>query len=589
MTDMQHDPISDALLQAIGEGLTAGRDGGSPGDPGGPAPAPEDGPPPEAEGAALPLNDYGNGLRVGLYFGRDLFFVPRLGWHCWDGRRWGADEDALQVRKFAQRIAERIMAERFHIEVPAHLERALAHFEPVKEELETLERLKETERDEAQTERLLELRALRRADEEARKQIGKARADHVSFAKSSGNTTRISNMMKEAQPELATDVADLNPNTLDICCENGVIELRLETDAHGTAWGEDGPKATARLVPHDRGQRITKMVAAPYQPDAPRPVFEAFLARVLPDADVRALVKRWFGYCLTGETGEQKLAFLYGHGRNGKSTLVDLLARIVADYGTTLPIESLTGSEQRKGSDATPDLVRLPGARFVRASEPEQGQKMKEALVKALTGGEPILVRRMMQEFVEIQPQFKLTISGNYKPEVRGADDGIWRRIMLIPFTEQIPEDEVDPMLARKLWDERAGIFAWMVEGALEWMQTGLRPPASILDATQEYRKESDPMRLFLQTECEITGDDEDKIAAKFLGQAFNAWMSGNGDDPWRPRTTGMALRKRAETVKSEDGKGFYLVKASTNFYHGIRLTDAARLAADAWVGAGKD
>lgn len=573
--------MSDQKYDAISEALKAAEEIGADPAPQGPPETAEDARPLEAGAVALPLNDYGNGCRMVHYYGADLAFVPRLGWHRWDGRRWAADEDGLEVRRVAQKIAGHIAAERFYIEAPDHLALALSTFEAVAEEHADLCKKGRDEITPAEAERLAELRELEKADCAARKVLSKLRADHMSFSKSSGNSGRITNMMMECEPELSIRVDQLNANGLDICCESGVLQLRLIEDPHAAEWGDTRARASAELVAHDRAHMITKMVAAPYAPAAPRPAFERFLDQILPDPEVRGFLKRWFGYCLTGETGEQKLAFLYGHGRNGKSTLVDVIAKILADYGTSLPIESLTGTEQRKGSDATPDLVRLPGARFVRASEPEQGQKMKEALVKALTGGEPILVRRMMKEFVEIEPQFKLTISGNYKPEVRGADDGIWRRIMLVPFDQQIPEEDVDPLLKNKLWQERAGIFAWMVEGAIEWMETGLRPPASIVAATADYRRESDPVRLFLETECMITGDDEDRVSAKVLGEAFNLWMVGNGDDAWKPRTTGAAIKKRAETVRSAEGHAFRLVKASTNFYYGIRLGAQAAVRAE--------
>ena len=579
MRRIDMDPVTAAILAAQEV------DGAAPPPPEG---ASEGGPPLEAEGATFPLNDFGNGRRVCLYFGRDLMFVPRLGWHVWDGRRWAADEDEIEVRKLAQKVSERILREQFHLEVPPELEATVAEFKGVEAEMADLRAVAEADRTAAQVKRLDALEVLHKAYEAARDALSKIRSAHVSHARNSGNSSKISNMLTEASTTSAVRLAELNKEPMHVCCENGVIRLRLAPDPHSEAWGGPSLVPRADVIPHHRDQRMTKMLAAPYEPDAPRPHFEAFLERILPDPELRGLLKRWFGYCLTGDTSEQKLIFLYGQGRNGKSTLVDVIAKILADYGATLPIESLTGAEQRKGSDATPDLVRLPGARFVRASEPEQGQRMKEALIKALTGGEPILVRRMMQEFIEIQPEFKLTLSGNYKPEVRGADDGIWRRIMLVPFGEQIPLSEVDRALSVKLWAERAGILAWMVEGALEWMDKGLAPPASILEATEDYRRDSDPLRVFLETECEITGDKGDQVNAKFLGDAFRAWMVGNGDAEWRPRAVSLGLRKRSETLQGPDGARFWLHKAGTNFYRGVKLRPEAKTRAEVYQSANR-
>lgn len=581
---MQENPIREAFAAAIpvdmDEAEAAPRADDAPEDA---APAGMEPPPvlpedaPEAEAATFPLNDYGNGQRMAHYYGRDTLFVPRLGWCRWDGRRWASDEDQILVRRDAQKIAARIMHEIPFIALEDWQRATLERWHQVRNDYTELKDKKSTELTETDAARLSDLEQMRRDAAKVQDILDRAKAAHRAHAKTSGNSGRISNMMLEAQPALAVTVDELNADPMQLCCENGVLHFTWAEDAHDKAWGGSGRVPQVDLLPHVREQRITKMARAHYRPDAACPEWDRFLARVQPAPEVRAFLKRWFGYSLTGSTTEQKLAFLYGHGRNGKSTLVDVLARIMDDYSSTIPIETLTGTEQRKGSEATPDLVRLPGARFVRASEPEQGQKMKEALIKALTGGEPILIRRMMQEFVEITPAFKLTISGNYKPEIRGADDGIWRRVMLVPFLEQIPADEVDPALPAKLWAERDGILRWMVEGCLEWMDKGLQPPAVVTEATAAYRLDSDPLRMFLESECDITGSPEHFETARDLGDAFNAWLLDSGTSAWGMRQTANGIKRRAENVTGAGGEVFRAAKRSTTGYLGIRLHDAAR------------
>ena len=578
------DAEEEIRLDGEGAGCAPVGDVAPPSAPPPDAPIP-DAPPLEKEAAEMPLNDYGNGSRLVHYYGHDLLFVPRLGWHRWDGRRWASDEDAITVRLDAQEIGARIMKEAEFLFLSEVELNVVAEAEAAKSEAAEIRKIAIDDRSVAQVGRLEEIEALGRRADAARAALSKRKREHASFSKQSGNTSRISNMLTEAQPRLATAIGDLNPHRLDICCQNGVVRLRAEPDPVDVAMGAafPGTLAEADLVPHARDQKITKMVAAAYDPDAVCPTFDAFLARIQPQEDMRTFLQMWFGYCLTGETHEQKLAFLYGGGRNGKSTLVDVIARILSDYSTTLPIETLTGTEQRKGSDATPDLVRLPGARFVRASEPEQGQKMKEALVKSLTGGEAILVRRMMQEFVEIEPEFKLTISGNYKPEVRGADDGIWRRILLVPFLQQIPDADVDGALPAKLWAERDGIFAWMVRGALLWLENGLALPDAIREATEIYRTESDPARQFLSSECEITGHNGDWVSAADLGGAFNGWLLRNGTASWGKRQTSNAFKLRAGNVRGPGGGCYSEKKRSISGYMGLRLTASAKECLEAW------
>ncbi|MBV1929475.1 MAG: hypothetical protein KUG81_08200 [Gammaproteobacteria bacterium] len=535
----------------------------------------------EARCAGLPLNDYGNGQRLAEYYGHNILYVPRLGWYRWGERRWLPDEDELKVRRDAQKIAGRILGEiPFIVLEPWQLD-ALNLYLATQGELTKLERVKD--RTEEQAERLAILREIQTKGQGVQELLQKAKAEHRKHSRSTGNTPKISNMLLEARVAAATTVGALNADPLMLNCETGVVHFVQEADAHDGAWGDGAPVWQAKLLPHDRGQMISKMAEAGFDPEVKFdgrkqcPVFMDFLEDIQREKDVRDFLQRWFGYSLTGLTREQKLAFFFGGGRNGKSTLVDVVARILADYGTTLPIETLTGSEQRKGSDATPDLVRLPGARFVRASEPEQGKKFKEALVKALTGGEAIMIRRMMQEFVEIDPEFKLTISGNHKPEIRGADDGIWRRVLLVPFNEQVKEENIDPDLAEKLWAERDGILAWMIAGCLDYLENGLGVPETVRKATDEYRNASDPMRVFLTTECTITGAADDFETGRDLGDAFNTWLISIGDTPWGKRTTSNRIKERAGVVKGESGFTFEAHKISDTGYRGIVLSDAAR------------
>lgn len=574
------DPIHRAFARA--EPVEAGRPADDPPPDGPPsdAPPPEayaEEIPPEAEGAQFPLNDYGNGQRLALYYGQNALFVPRLGWFRWDGKRWAADEDEIRVRRDAQAIAGRITAEIRHIALEDWEREALDQWYLVRADYAKLSAKKKDDMTESEAATLIEMEAARALGQPIADRMADERKTRRAWAKSSGNTARISAMMAESKTLLATPVADLNSDPWMICCENGTLRFSMGEDPHAAAWGGPAKIPQVEILPHDRGDRITKLALAQYDPQAACPNWVAFLDRVQPDPEDRAFLQRWFGYGLTGITSEQKLAFFFGGGRNGKSTCVDVIARIMGDYASTIPIETLTGADQRKGSDATPDLVRLPGARIVRASEPEQGQKMKEALIKALTGGEPIMIRRMMQEFVEITPEFKLTISGNHKPEVRGADDGIWRRIMLVPFAQQIPAEEVDPDLPVKLWAERDGIFAWMVEGCLEWMRGGLRPPASVEAATAEYREDSDPLRTFLTSECEITGSPGDFEKGRDLGDAFNAWLLEAGLSTWGRRTVANGIKARSENVKGEGGAVYSPGKRSDTGYFGIRIKPAAR------------
>lgn len=522
--------------------------------------------------AAYPLNDYGNGQRLVEYFGDDILFVPRLGWNKWNGRFWQADDDELDVRRSAQKIAGRILQEVPFIALESWETDALDRWASVETEIKEIEKIKQGDRSPDQIDRFAVLAEIRSQAMRINERLQKAKASHRAHAKNTGNTSKISNMMQEAQVAVAATVDALNANELMVNCQNGTLEFVHEVDEHDAAFGDADPKWRVNLLPHDRAHLISKMMLADFDADAQCPNWMKFLETIQPDPLVRGFLQRWFGLTLTGIKTEQKLAFFHGSGRNGKSTMIDTIARIMSDYGTTIPIETLTGSDQRKGSDATPDLVRLPGARLCRASEPEQGQRMKEALIKALTGGEAIMIRKMQKEFVEIEPEFKLVISGNHKPEVRGADDGIWRRILLVVFDVQIASEDVDEALPRKLWAERDGIFAWMVAGCIDYLNAGLQVPDSINAATNEYREDSDPVRVFLQTQCTISGMPDDFVKGRDLVDAFVAYQLNEGLPPWGRRTISNAIKAREGVVKGEDGVMYRHGKRSDTGYIGIRI-----------------
>jgi putative DNA primase/helicase len=161
------------------------------------------------------------------------------------------------------------------------------------------------------------------------------------------------------------------------------------------------------------------------------------------------------------------------------------MADVMGNYAVTLSVDSFAGEGRRSGAEATPDLARLPGARLVAASEPESGVHLKESLIKTLTGGERIPVRRLQQEFIEVIPQFKIVMVGNHKPVIRDTSDGIWRRVLLVPWEIQIEQGKVDRLLPEKLRAEREGVFAWLVRGALDYLELGLAVPERVSAANQ--------------------------------------------------------------------------------------------------------
>ncbi|MCS6624353.1 phage/plasmid primase, P4 family [Roseibacterium beibuensis] len=570
------------------------RTGDPPHDPaaaGDPGPAPDDrGPPDEGEAhhariakaAALPLNDYGNGKRLVIHNGEDLLFVPRVGWFTWAGTHWQKDPDRLAVRRMAQALAPLILEEVGFVPKTPRIAGLLDTLAEDRRARLDLERLPPAEREEDHQKKLDQLDRSIEATEKKLSGYQKSIDRIRTHAKNAGNSGPLQHMIEEAEPTLARALEDLDADPLAINTAAGLLRFSVVDGSEDGA----GKVADYTLEAPARDQLQSKLVPVAFDPDADCPRFDAFLAEVQPDPDMRAFLQRWFGLSLTG-LPVQAMAFFYGMGANGKSVLTDLMAKIAGDYAATVRIESLTGTARRGGGDATPDLVPLIGARMARTSEPDQGTQLQEGLIKEMTGGEPILVRALRSDFIEIRPIFKLTMSGNHKPAIRGTDDGIWRRVMLVPFNEQIPVERRNPNLVAELMGEAPGVLNWMVEGLLSYLEIGLAPPDAVRAATEEYRRESDPLGEFLATCCVVTADPSDAIRAAELVNAFALFLLERGDTPWKNRTVSLHLADKAARWRHpETGKSFVKGKASVSQYLGLRFTDAF---ARRWDAAPKD
>ena len=356
-----------------------------------------------------------------------------------------------------------------------------------------------------------------------------------SWAIRSQSTASIAGMltMARSEPAVSLAVKDLDTDPWLLNTPSGTIDLR-----------------TGTLTPSRREDLITKITAASFDPDAGCPRWERFLEEVFtkadltPDRDLIEYIRRLVGYSLTGSVREQMLAILYGTGRNGKGVFTNTLRYMLGDYGWVTPAELLLS----KRSDAHPTgLAALWGRRVVVSAETDQGRRLDESLIKNLTGGDPIAARRMREDYWEFAPEFKLMLATNYKPEIRGTDEGIWRRIHCIPFLRTIDPADADDSLEDTLRDEWPGILAWAVRGCLAWQDGGLCPPGAVVEATRSYRREQDAIQRFID-ECCDTSSRLEQVAAAKLYNAYKAWCETTGEHQVTATVFGTELNTRGFT-----------------------------------------
>lgn len=527
-----------------------------------------------------PQNDIGNSRRLRHRSGGDLVHVQNIGWYVWDKRRWCEDVDDAHVRPLAHETVEAIYLEPLIMqptkkEAEAITEAQRAHERALEiphdinalDDLPDLSKGERKRRTQVLRDELMRVRGVVARGAMARKALSARQTQRRRFANSSGNTGKIDGMLTEAAAYLSRPVNDFDAEDLALNCENGTLRFIAAEDMENPDEASTRYIWSTRLDPHRQKDLFAKLAPVLYVVGATCPIFDKFISQILPDESVRSYVQRFFGYGLTARTSEQVFCIFHGEGRNGKSTLVDIIATLMGDYATTVPIASLMNDNNRKGQEATPDLVRLPGARLVRSAEPKDGLALDESLIKDLTGGEPVNVRRLNKEFVEVYPKFKLVISANRKPVIRGNDDGIWRRVSLVPFDVQIPKEEVDKALKFKLEAELSGILNWCIAGLLDYLARGhLDPPELVRTATQEYRDESDMIGGFVRGALEITRRPEDTIEAGDLYNAFTAYCRKAALTPMGMSTFNRRMPKTAHQFGFEKGK------ASVSIYSGIRI-----------------
>lgn len=566
----QGEVVDDAPFFADEAAVEGGYDGsgeppaGPPDDPGAMGEPPQDG---FLSACALePETDIGNGRRLLHRHGDKLLAIANRGIHVYDGRRWHWDETDALARKHCHDTVERIAAERPFLALHPHEKRVIDEAEATASELKTLRGLKGEDRTTEQQARMVALAQIESMAMSARKDFGARKASRARHAKSSASTSKLDNMLREASPYITRMLDEMDEDPLAINCLNGTLRfVEHKHEAGQSIWDIE-------LSEHRREDMISKCAEADFDINAPAPVFESFMEQMQPEDETRAFIQRYLGYCATGLTHEQVFAFFHGGGRNGKSTLVDIICRVMADYSTTVPIETLAGEQRRKGGDATPDLMRLPGARLVRASEPESNMKFKEAMIKSLTSDEPILIRALHKDFTEVYPSFKLIVSGNHKPRIDNDDNGIWRRVLLVPWGVQLEKAATDKHLGRKLWAERSGILAWLVRGTLSYLTEGLNVPASVLAATEEYRSESNPIGACLDAYFEFTVETTDRLDP---GEIFNIYDMAREKQGWPQFNLTTFTKRLPEQAAARGAPKHKSMGLST--YLGIKLNEAGR------------
>jgi putative DNA primase/helicase len=448
--------------------------------------------------ADIHLTDVGNAQRLVADHGEDLRHChPWKKWLAWDGKRWRLDDTGEAVRRAKATVK--------------------ALYAWAAEQIASLTEQTEAEEDEAAKKRLRKINQV------------------LAWALKSEDAKRIAAMLDMARSERFTlpRFLDRDPWLLNV--GNGTLDLR-----------------TARLHPHRREDMLTKLCPTAFDEDANCPHFLTALETIF-DGD-RALinyVQRFCGYSITGDVREHHFAVAFGSGSNGKSLLFNVLLDVIgSDYSGMVAPELLL---ETAGSQHPTIQADLFGKRLMVAAESGEGRRLNEARIKALTGGDTIKARRMKEDFWEFAPTHKLVLFTNHRPQVKGNDHGIWRRLALWPFNVRfwdadkgekgLPQHQADKDLANKLKAEAPGILSWLLAGCRRWLETGLEIPDCVTRATADYRNQEDAIGNFLAERCS-TGHGL-QCRAGDLYSAYKNWCESSGEHHMTQTAFGRVMTER--------------------------------------------
>ncbi len=321
---------------------------------------------------------------------------------------------------------------------------------------------------------------------------------------------------------------DLDADPFLVNCTNGTLDLR-----------------TGQLSKHDPGDLLTKITGAAYAPDTASDIWTEFLKRVQPDAEVRAFLARLFGHALEGRVVEHVLPICFGEGANGKGTFINAVLSALGDYGDAADPELLTARTFDAHPTGTADLF---GLRLAVLHEGDAGRRLAEGTVKRLTGGDRLKARRMREDFWHFEPSHTFVMLTNHKPVVTGTDEGIWRRLRLVPWPVVVPADERDEHLGKRLGLDADAVLAWLVAGYRDWHEHGLDEPRAVVAATDAYRSESDALGRFLDERCLVMAACT--VRSSDLFHAWCKWCADEGETPGTNKAFTTVLQDRGYETK---------------------------------------
>ena len=460
------------------------------------------------------LDDTGNAMRFYDYFG-DLFRynVTDKIYMYWTGKSWIRDEKEI-IKKYANKLIEIMREEAVDIEGKIEFFRSQGR--------------KDEEKDQ---EKLLDA---------FRKNITR-------ISNKAGKDAMISELKHYAKIPVTSD--EFNKDKFLLNTESGIVDLNQGT-----------------ISPFEYDKMISKNTNCKVSFKEPT-TWLYFLSTIFyrgeseqqkrETQEIINFVQMALGYSLSGSCVEQGLFLLFGGGSNGKSTFTEQIAYMLGDYADNVQ-SSVLMQQKVQNNAATYSLAKLKNSRFVSTGETDEGGKLAEAQIKSWTGDEKISARFLYGNEFSYKPEFKIWMSTNNKPIIRGNDFGIWRRIFPIPFLNTFTKEQKDRKMPQKLQNETPQILGWCIQGFQKYVKNGgLELPECLEKERNDYKVQMDVVAQYIENQCRL--EKGWVTNARTLYQNYKVWAADNTEYIMKQSKFEEELLNRKITVTKRNGERHYV------------------------------
>ena len=369
---------------------------------------------------------------------------------------------------------------------------------------------------------------------------------YQTFAIKRRDSKNITSTLRESHPILEISPRDLDADPFALCTPEATNDLRKGMAGAREHSPEDFITKITSVSPSQKGQQIWL--------DCLDLIFQG-------DQTLIDYVQMICGLAAIGKVYVEALIIAYGDGRNGKSTFWNAVSRVLGLYSGNISADTLTVGCRR---NIKPEMAEVKGKRLLIAAEMQEGSRLNDSTVKQLCSTDDVFAEKKYKDPFSFKPCHTLVLYTNHLPRVSASDDGIWRRLIVIPFNAKITGNSDIKNYGEYMFDNAGeSILAWVIEGAKKDIELDYQIPVPecVQKAIDEYRSQNDWFGHFLADKCEV--DDSYKESSSALYQAYRNYSLDCNE----------YIRSTADFYFALEKAGFERIKVhNKRYFKGLRL-----------------